>query len=391
MLVYGDRERHRKCRRKVPRSARPDQAHRRPAAGLDRHGEPFRSSSPRRNSSRASPTRISRTAATTRLAGARGGAAGPRRAGAGDRPSWSGGFAAEGALPGGFATFLAAASAPSRSAPGGRRASPSTPSIRKLSRRRAAIGPGARRGDRPAQHRHRPCGLVAAALGAPHPGPCVRSATRSAAKPVDGSRPFCRDPAPTGEASTRSSTRVRASRAARSARYWTGSRRGSRARADPRFSRARRRSRQQASVAHRARWHQVRRHVVGFDELVVAAPRPAHRLATWLADTDRDRCRARSATFPAAPGAVCARDRPGPRPTSSRSGASSWPRRATQPSSPASPASTATPGAGQTSPDSSARPASRRLSRDVPWLPPGTVARRCATAGRNDRSPATAW
>ncbi|MBX6322351.1 MAG: hypothetical protein IRY94_11030, partial [Rhodospirillaceae bacterium] len=35
---------------------------------------------------------------------------------------------------------------------------------------------------------------------------------------------------------------------------------------------------------HRARWAAARRHVVGFDELVLRAPRPAHRLESWVAD-----------------------------------------------------------------------------------------------------------
>ncbi|WP_407519158.1 hypothetical protein [Methylobacterium oryzisoli] len=40
----------------------------------------------------------------------------------------------------------------------------------------------------------------------------------------------------------------------------------------------------QASAAHRARWAAARRCVVTFDDLVLRAPRPEHRLETWLAD-----------------------------------------------------------------------------------------------------------
>jgi hypothetical protein len=40
----------------------------------------------------------------------------------------------------------------------------------------------------------------------------------------------------------------------------------------------------QASPRHRERWDKARRHCVGFDDLVLRAPRPAHRLEAWVAD-----------------------------------------------------------------------------------------------------------
>lgn len=39
-----------------------------------------------------------------------------------------------------------------------------------------------------------------------------------------------------------------------------------------------------ASEAHRDRWNRLPRHVVDVDALLIAAPLPAHRLATWIAD-----------------------------------------------------------------------------------------------------------
>ncbi|HEX8165439.1 MAG TPA: hypothetical protein VF601_06580 [Beijerinckiaceae bacterium] len=40
----------------------------------------------------------------------------------------------------------------------------------------------------------------------------------------------------------------------------------------------------EASARHRARWDEARRHVVDFDDLVLRAPMPAHRLESWVAD-----------------------------------------------------------------------------------------------------------
>lgn len=39
-----------------------------------------------------------------------------------------------------------------------------------------------------------------------------------------------------------------------------------------------------ADPAHRARWRRAKRHVVAFEELVLRAANPAHRLETWIAD-----------------------------------------------------------------------------------------------------------
>ncbi|HEX8663787.1 MAG TPA: hypothetical protein VF744_07130 [Beijerinckiaceae bacterium] len=40
----------------------------------------------------------------------------------------------------------------------------------------------------------------------------------------------------------------------------------------------------EASPRHRARWDEARRHTIGFDDLVLRAPDPAHRLEAWVAD-----------------------------------------------------------------------------------------------------------